>query len=96
MKSQTIDPGEDSRKATRERQLNIIERALKCQNMKEAIQVCAPLLFSENDKKPVPLKMKLRNVPGTRAVGMAPIASHIPLPTLPHCMYDSCSFHTRA
>ena len=36
--------------------------------MKEAIQVCAPLLLSENDKKPVPLKMKLRNVPGNLAV----------------------------
>ena len=84
LKSQTIDPGDDNKIATRERQLDIIERALKCPSMKEAIQVCAPLLLSENDKKPVPLKMKLRNVPGTLALAsvyssMALLVSLIPI-----------------
>ena len=65
LKGETVEAGGDAKQlAARERQLAMIERALKSPTMRDALRECAPLLMSENDRRLAPLKLKLRDVPG--------------------------------
>jgi hypothetical protein len=65
LKGETVEAGGDAKQlAARERQLAMIERALKGPTMRDALRECAPLLMSENDRRLAPLKLKLRDVPG--------------------------------
>ena len=65
LKGETVEAGGDAKQlAARERQLAMIERALKSSSMRDALKECAPLLMTDSDRRLAPLKMKLRDVPG--------------------------------
>jgi hypothetical protein len=66
LKSETIEADAGAaKKLARERQLGMIERALKSPTLKEAIKECTPMLMSETGKKMTAMKMQLHDIPGS-------------------------------